>query len=105
MSQTGRHIMFSALSRGFAAALLLVTLALPSAAAADCYVHYKAKRNKPYGLHYGIVHVSGSCPSSPQRTVQSRISSGGWSILNIVKVTTARPNSSEIASAGSHYYR
>lgn len=105
MSQTGRPLMFPAVTRRLAAALVLISLALPSAAAADCYVHYKAKRDRPYGLHYGIVQVSGSCPASPQRTVQSRISSGGWSILNIVKVTTARPSSSEIASAGSHYYR
>lgn len=105
MSQIGRIIMSSALLHRLLAAVVLVTLALPSAAAADCYVHYKAKRNSPYGLHYGIVRVSGGCPSSPARVVQSRISSGGWTILNVVKVTTSSPSSSERRSAGSHYYR
>lgn len=105
MFQIGRIIMSSPLLRRLLAALVLVALALPSAAAADCYVHYKAKRTNPYGLHYGIVRVSGGCPSSPGGLVQSRISSGGWTILNVVKVTTSPPSSSEKRSAGSHYYR
>lgn len=104
MPQMQRHIMFSALSRFLTAALLVVSLAFPSAAAADCYVHYKAKRQTPYGLHYGIVQLSG-CPSSPAGTVMSRIASGGWELLGIVKVTTSPPTSSERRSAGSHYYR
>ncbi len=104
MFQTQRHIMFSALSRFLTAALLVFALALPSTAAADCYVHYKAKRDRPYGLHYGIVQRP-SCPSSPAGTVMSRISSGGWQLLGIVKVTNSPPTSSERRSAGSHYYR
>ncbi len=105
MSQIGRPIMYPALLRRLAAASILVLLAFPSAAAADCYVHYKAKRNSPYGLHYGIVALSGNCPSSPAGVVQSRISSGGWTILNVVKVTSSPPSSTEKRSAGSHYYR
>ncbi|MGP6086784.1 hypothetical protein [Antarctobacter jejuensis] len=93
------------LSRLLPGVLLVFALALPGAAAADCYVHYKAKRSAPYGLHYGIVRVYGSCPSNPAGVVQSRISSGGWSLLNVVKVTTAPPSPSEVSSAGSNYYR
>lgn len=93
------------LSRGLAAAVLAVALAAPGAAAADCYVHYKAKRDVPYGLHYGIVRVTGSCPSSPARTVQSQIASRGWALLGVVKVTTAPPTATEVSSAGPHYYR
>lgn len=100
-----RHIRPPALSRLLSAALVVFALALPGAAAADCYVHYKAKRDAPYGLHYGIVQVYGSCPSNPAGVVQSRISSGGWTVLNVVKVTTAPPSSREVSSAGSHYYR
>ena len=86
--------------------LLILTLAaLPGAAAADCFIHYKAKRDNPLRLHYGIVQVSGSCPGSPAGAVSSRISSAGWSLLNVTKVTQSPPTASEISSAGSHYYR
>lgn len=105
MTQPRFHIMPHAFFRPLAATLVLVMLGFPGAAAADCYVHYKARLDSPYALHYGIVKVAGSCPSSPQRAVLSRISSAGWRVLNIVKVTSAPPTSSEIESAGSHYYR
>lgn len=85
--------------------LILALAALPGAAAADCYIHYKAKRDNPLRLHYGIVQVSGSCPGSPAGTVSARISSAGWSLLNVTKVTQSPPTASERNSAGSHYYR
>ncbi|MBW4982903.1 hypothetical protein KZZ07_10145 [Mameliella sp. CS4] len=98
--------MSTTLARLLSAALVVVALALPSSAAADCYIHYKAKRDTPkYGLHYGIVQSSGSCPSSPERAVRSRISSGGWALLGIVKVTTSPPTATELEFAKQHYYR
>ncbi|WP_420327764.1 hypothetical protein [Mameliella sp.] len=106
MSRTRRILMSPTLARLISAALVVVALALPGAAAADCYIHYKAKRDTPqYGLHYGIVRSSGSCPSSPERAVRSRISSGGWVVLGIVKVTNSPPTASELEFAKQHYYR
>lgn len=93
------------MTRILAPLTLFLALALPGAAAADCYVHYKAKRDTPYGLHYGIVRVGGACPSAPAAIVRSRIASGGWSLLNVVKVTPSAPSSTEVANAGTHYYR
>lgn len=105
MSRTRRTIMTPALARLISAAFVLAAMSLPGAAAADCYIHYKAKRDAPYALHYGIVRVSGSCPSSPEGIVRSRISGGGWSLLGLVKVTTSPPTASEIEFAKPHYYR
>ena len=35
-----------------------------SASAADCYADYKAKRDTPLRLHYGVAEVTGECSSS-----------------------------------------
>jgi hypothetical protein len=92
--------------RSLAPTLLILALtALPGAAAAECFIHYKAKRDNPLRLHYGIVQVSGSCPGDPAGAVGSRITAAGWSLLNVTKVTQSPPSDTERASAGSHFYR
>jgi len=88
-------------------ALLALSLALPSAAAADCYVSYKAKKEPPLQLHFGVVQVRGDCPSSSAAasTVARRISSGGWTLLNVVRLSESPPSSSERTDAGAYYLR
>lgn len=95
------------MTRILASLALLLALAMPGAAAADCYAHYKAKRDNPLRLHYGIVQLPGSCPSAGRAadTVAGRIASDGWTLLNVVKVSAAAPSAGEIANAGAYYLR
>ena len=41
----------------FAALLVLVTIALAAPSHAACYVDYKAKRDNPLRLHYGVMQL------------------------------------------------
>lgn len=92
--------------RSLAPLLLILGLAAsPGAAAADCFIHYKAKRDNPLKLHYGIVQLSGPCPGDAAEAVGSRISAAGWSLLNVTKATSSPPSEAERASAGPNYYR
>lgn len=95
------------MTRILASLALLLALAMPGAAAADCFAHYKAKRDNPLRLHFGIVQLAGSCPpsASAAETVAGRIASDGWTLLNVVKVSASAPSSGEIANAGAYYLR
>jgi hypothetical protein len=90
---------------------LLIALALgvllPSAAAAECYVEYKAKNDNPLRLHYGIVALQGPCPDSGSATQQAarRVASGGWTLLNVVGLSETTPSGNKRANAGDYYLR
>lgn len=86
---------------------ILIALALPAAAQADCYVAYKAKQDSPLRLHYGILSISGSCPSSGQAAsiARARLASGGWVLLNVIGLSQATPTDSMRANAGAYYLR
>ena len=90
-----------------ALALVMIALALPSQAAADCFVTYKAKKQPPLELHFGVISMSGSCPDrgTAASETAARIASGGWTLLNVVSLSSTPPSSAERANAGSFYLR
>ncbi len=85
--------------------LLLITSAVT--AQADCFVHYKAKQESPLKLHYGISQIGNAdCTiEAANRVISERLAVQGWSLLNIVKVSTQNPNSEEQANAGEYFLR
>ena len=94
--------------RYFIALLLLALSAtLPQAASADCYVAYKAKKQPPLELHFGILSLSGTCPGKGTAASEAatRIASGGWTLLNVVSVRDTAPSAAEKANAGAYYLR
>lgn len=78
-----------------------------SAADAQCYAEYKAKRDDPLRLHYGIVALSGDCPSrgTAERAVAARLAPAGWQLLTIVGLQSAPPTEDQRSDAGAHYLR
>jgi len=69
--------------------LAVVLLLGASVANAACYADYKAKRDNPLRLHYGVMEVSqGACnaPARAEREVRARLSSAGWELLNVMSV-------------------
>lgn len=86
---------------------LVVGVALPSTALADCYVEYKAKKDNPLRLHYGIVALDGSCPASGTAVQQAahRVAAGGWTLLNVVGLSETTPSGNKRANAGDYYLR
>ncbi len=70
-----------------AALALAITLAAPAQAA--CYADYKAKRENPLKLHYGVVQVDISpCAMSDKvkRQVRQRLKASGWQLLQVQSV-------------------
>ena len=87
---------------------LLVALWLPAAAQAQCFAEYKAKQDNPLRLHYGILLLdSASCPgpAAATRAVTRRLAGTGWTLLNIVGLSEARPTDKQKANAGEYYLR
>lgn len=95
------------LARLLAPLVTVLALALPGAAAAECYISYKAKQDYPLRLHFGVLAIGGDCPSGGQAAsiAASRLASGGWTLLNVVNISSNPPSSSERANAGQYYLR
>ena len=58
-------------------------------AAADCYADYKAKRDNPLNLHYGVIQLPDSACASADAArpvIAQRIAPDGWTLLNVVSL-------------------
>lgn len=89
----------------FPLAALLLALASPTEAA--CYADYKAKRDGPLRLHYGVMQVAeGACSGSdPAAEMRQRLAGGGWTLLNVISVFGPEGLAQRKANAGAHYLR
>lgn len=77
-----------------------------SASAADCYADYKAKRDNPLRLHYGVVQISGPCSNSQARDeIAARLQRNGWTLLNVLSLFDAAGLEERKRSAGQFYLR
>lgn len=84
--------------------LLVCMFALPASAA--CYADYKAKRDNPLRLHYGVIELQGPCQRGPARTeVANRLGASGWTLLNILSVFGPEGLAERRANAGEFYLR
>ena len=66
---------------------VLVITAIPASAA--CFADYKAKKDNPLRLHYGVIEVDANpcrLTNSVRRSVADRISAAGWQLLQIESV-------------------
>ncbi|MEP2532219.1 hypothetical protein [Shimia sp.] len=99
MRYTFRHIAL--------AGAMLLALALPdAAAAADCFADYKAKKDNPLKLHYGVVQLRQDCSKDSARSeIAKRIRRDGWTLLNVLSVFDASQLSGKESSAGHFYLR
>ena len=86
---------------------LIVFSAMPRAAsAAECYADYKAKKDNPLRLHYGVIQVQGTCKPEPAKAeVSARLAQGGWTLLNILSVFGPEGLDERRTNAGSFYLR
>jgi hypothetical protein len=86
--------------------LTLTLLALSSAAQAACYVDYKAKRDDPLRLHYGVAEILGAC-NIEGATVElaPRLAADDWQLLSVEGVFDDAGLEEKEASAGDYYLR
>ena len=82
----------------------VVMMALPAHAA--CFADYKAKRDNPLRLHYGVVEVAGACTiQSASAEIAQRIAAEGWQLLNVVSVFGPEGLAERKESAGAYFLR
>jgi len=95
------------MTRTILLAALAATLLFAGPAAAECYADYKAKRDEPLKLHYGVAQVSdGNCsPGAAEGELAPRLASDDWTLLNVL--TTFGPEGLEErkATAGEYFLR
>jgi predicted dinucleotide-binding enzyme len=87
--------------------ILLVAL-MTGAANAACYADYKAKKDAPLRLHYGVIEVSeAACGDSARakREVSERVSRSGWTLLNVMSVFDASGLQQRKQSAAEYFLR
>jgi len=90
------------------ALVITILLALAaSAAQAACYAGYKAKRDDPLKLHYGVAELpEGACDKqSAAEALRPRLERGGWTLLNIVGTFDESQLQEKKAGAGEYFLR
>lgn len=86
-------------------AVPLAAIAMP--AFADCYADYRARKDDPFGLHYGVISLPQSTCSMSQAPaeVAARISAEGWELLQVISVFDENGIAERRADAGEFFLR
>ena len=87
---------------------LALALGLGLMAHADCYVDYKAKRDAPLKLAYGVSQVSDAVcgdKKAEHRELAPKLQAAGWTLLKIVSNFGPEGLEQRKASAGDFYLR
>lgn len=89
------------------ALLSLLSIALMAGTAnAACYADYKAKRDDPLRLHYGVAEVLGDCTIDVATLeLAPRLMDADWHLLAVVSVFGTDGLEERKDSAGEHYLR
>ena len=86
--------------------LAAMMLALP--ASAQCYADYRAKRENPLRLHYGVVQLPDSaCGNTSAATsyLQPRLQQDGWILLDLLSTFGPDGLESRRERAGQYFLR
>ncbi|WP_372837510.1 hypothetical protein [Phaeovulum sp.] len=86
---------------------LLLALAVSPANAA-CYADYKAKRDDPLRLQYGVAQLpDAACGSvsDAAAALAPRLAQNGWTLLNILSIFGPEGLDQRKESAGANYLR
>ena len=84
----------------------VMMVALAGTANAACYADYKAKRDDPLRLHYGVVEIRGECSANAAATeLEPRLARDDWQLLSIEGVFDDAGLEERRESAGDYYLR
>jgi uncharacterized membrane protein len=90
----------------FSGIALACLLALPVQAA--CYADYKAKRDGPLQLHYGVIKLSDRACTSPDtapKEIRSKLRSEGWKLLTVISTFGDGGLEKRRSDAGQYFLR
>ena len=89
-----------------ALSLLVVGLLAAGPAGAACYADYKAKRDDPLRLHYGVAELRGACTTeNAAKELAPRLTADGWQLLTILGVFEDAGLEERRDSAGDYFLR
>jgi len=82
-------------------------IAIAGTAQAECYADYKAKRDNPLQLQYGVAKISdGACSKQKAaRELAPRLRAAGWTLLTVVSTFGPEGLAQRKASAGPFFLR
>lgn len=87
---------------------LVSAFGLTGPAAAECYADYKAKRDDPLRLAYGVSQVPDSAcgnNGAARRALAPRLAQDGWTLLNILSTFGPEGLDQRKDSAGNFFLR
>lgn len=102
-----RNRILARMSHRRLALALAATFAFATQAGAACFADYKAKRDAPLQLHYGVVQLPESACSrrAAADEIQRRIGADGWQLLTVVSVFDDSGLAEREQSAGPFFLR
>ena len=86
----------------------LTALAIAGHAEAACFADYKAKRDNPLRLHYGVIELPDAVCGNTSRAaaeIKTRLSAGKWQLLNVLSVFVAGDMGDKEGRAGEFFLR
>lgn len=92
----------------FAKTLAIVAFAaFGSSAQAACYADYKASKDNPLRLHYGVIELPDSAcdPGRAEREATGRLRDAGWKLLGVMSVFGPEGLDERRESAGDFFLR
>ncbi len=97
--------MYKRIIKSIALAALFSGAAMTAQAA--CYADYKAKRDNPLQLHYGVIELPDAACTSGGAAAQisARIAVDGWLLLNVLSQFGSEGLAQRRDSAGQYYLR
>jgi hypothetical protein len=87
---------------------VLTSLAIAaSPAGAACFADYKAKKDDPLRLHYGVAEVSDSACDrrGAAGELAPRLANAGWTLLSVISTFGPEGLDERKASAGDNFLR
>ncbi len=84
---------------------LAATLAMALPASAACYAEYRASRQNPVQLAYGIAEIrGGACNAqAAAQYLQARLAQSGWTLQNVLSTVTSNSAPANSGYTGGHY--
>lgn len=86
----------------------LTAFAISGTAKAACYVDYKAKRDNPLRLHYGVMEMPNAvCADQADAAKEAarRLKAGDWKLLSILSLFFEEGLENRKESAGEFFLR
>lgn len=85
---------------------LLLVFGVTEVSAADCLFAYKAKRDNPLQLHYGVIAIQGECSArAAKQEATARLAANGWSLLVLLEQVDSSKVNQYKETAGDYFLR